>query len=122
MLIADAKRVLTHYMRKAAEGKQTAFDGDGAAEIAAAVDTIVDEAVEKTMTKLMGPRETRPAPTTPIPMRLHCPSCHALHVDKGLFASKPHHTHACQHCGNVWRPAIVETVGVEFLPGFKDGA
>ncbi len=27
--------------------------------------------------------------------------------------------HACQHCGLVWRPAIVATCGVQFLPGFK---
>lgn len=25
-----------------------------------------------------------------------------------------------QHCGMSWRPAVVDTVGVEFLPGFKD--
>ena len=57
---------------------------------------------------------------TPIPMRLPCPDCGELHIDEGEFATKPHHTHACQQCGNVWRPAIVETVGVRFLPGFKD--
>lgn len=57
---------------------------------------------------------------SPIPMRLHCPDCGALHIDEGEFATKPHHTHACQHCGNVWRPAIVATVGVRFLPGFKN--
>lgn len=34
--------------------------------------------------------------------------------------TKLHHTHACQTCGHVWRPAIVNTVGVQFLPGFKD--
>ena len=55
-----------------------------------------------------------------IPMRLHCPGCHELHIDEGEFATRPHHTHACQHCGNVWRPALVATVGVRFLPGFKD--
>lgn len=55
-----------------------------------------------------------------IPMRLHCPACHMLHVDRGEFALRPHHTHACQGCGNVWRPAIVPTIGVRFLPGFKD--
>ena len=33
---------------------------------------------------------------------------------------KSHHTHACQTCGMVWRPAIIATVGVQFLPGFKD--
>lgn len=56
----------------------------------------------------------------PIPMRIVCPECRALHVDEGEFATKPHHTHACQACGNVWRPAIIATVGVRFLPGFKD--
>jgi hypothetical protein len=45
-----------------------------------------------------------------IPMRLECPSCHELHIDEGEFATKAHHTHACQHCGDVWRPAIVHTV------------
>jgi predicted RNA-binding Zn-ribbon protein involved in translation (DUF1610 family) len=56
----------------------------------------------------------------PIAMRLLCPSCGELHVDEGAFATKAHHTHACQACGNVWRPAIVATVGVRFLPGFKN--
>lgn len=58
--------------------------------------------------------------TTPVPMRLHCPECGGLHVDEGEFATKLHHTHACQECGAVWRPAIVPTVGVRFLPGFKN--
>ncbi len=56
----------------------------------------------------------------PIPIRLPCPSCGELHIDKGKFATKPHHTHACQSCGMVWRPAVVHTVGVQFLPGYKD--
>lgn len=63
----------------------------------------------------------------PIEMRLLCPGrnldgtpCGRLHIDEGEFATKPHHTHACQHCGEVWRPAIVPTVGVQFLPGFKN--
>lgn len=54
-----------------------------------------------------------------IPMRLPCPSCGEIHVDVA-FATKPHHTHACQHCGMVWRPSVLNTVGVFFLPGFKD--
>lgn len=57
---------------------------------------------------------------TSIPMRLHCPACGELHLDEGEFATKPHHTHACQGCGAVWRPAVIHTVGVRFLPGFKD--
>lgn len=56
----------------------------------------------------------------PVPMRLRCPGCGALHLDEGEFATKPHHTHACQQCGEVWRPAVVATVGVQFLPGFKN--
>jgi len=56
----------------------------------------------------------------PIPMRLVCEGCGELHIDVGEFATRPHHTHACQNCGMVWRPAIVPTVGVRFLPGFKN--
>lgn len=55
----------------------------------------------------------------PIPMLLWCPECGKRHIDEGEFATKRHHTHACQHCGMVWRPAVVCTVGVVFLPGFK---
>lgn len=56
----------------------------------------------------------------PVPMLLWCPECTDRHIDRGDWKTKPHHTHACQSCGHVWRPAIVETVGVQFLPGFKD--
>ena len=56
----------------------------------------------------------------PVPMRLHCPECHRLHLDEGVWAKKPHHTHSCQYCGLTWRPAVIETVGVRFLPGFKN--
>jgi len=41
-------------------------------------------------------------------------------VDQGEFATRPHRDHACQACGFVWRPALVNTVGVQFLPGYKD--
>lgn len=58
----------------------------------------------------------------PVPMLLWCPECGGRHIDEGDFDTKPHHTHACQHCGHVWRPAIVPTRGVQFLPGFKNGA
>jgi predicted RNA-binding Zn-ribbon protein involved in translation (DUF1610 family) len=57
---------------------------------------------------------------TPIPMRLTCPECGKLHVDEGEFATKVHHTHSCQFCGLTWRPAVEPTVGVRFLPGFKN--
>jgi len=53
-------------------------------------------------------------------MILTCPICRGRHIDKGEFATRIHATHACQHCGLVWRPAIVPTVGVQFLPGFRD--
>lgn len=56
----------------------------------------------------------------PIPMLLVCPECRQRHIDVGDFATKAHHTHACQVCGHVWRPAKVATVGVAFLPGFKN--
>lgn len=41
----------------------------------------------------------------PIPMLLWCPECGERHMDIGEFATRPHHTHACQDCGMVWRPA-----------------
>ena len=56
----------------------------------------------------------------PVPMILTCPVCNARHIDEGVFATKPHHTHSCQSCGMNWRPAIVATCGVQFLPGFKN--
>ena len=59
------------------------------------------------------------APDEPVPMLLWCPACGARHVDEGEFATRPHHAHACQRCGMVWRPALQTTVGVQFLPGFK---
>lgn len=55
-----------------------------------------------------------------IPMLLWCPMCKERHLDVGEFATKVHHTHSCQGCGLTWRPAVVPTVGVEFLPGFKN--
>lgn len=66
---------------------------------------------------------TDPAACTedaPIPMLLWCPECGARHLDEGEFSTHPHHTHACQECGMVWRPAVVCTSGVRFLPGFRN--
>ena len=51
----------------------------------------------------------------PIRMRLVCEQCGTLHIDKGEFSTKPHHTHQCEECGLVWRPAVEATVGVMFL-------
>lgn len=56
----------------------------------------------------------------PVPMLLWCPACKHRHLDAGEFATKAHHTHSCQKCGLTWRPAVVATVGVQFLPGFKN--
>jgi predicted RNA-binding Zn-ribbon protein involved in translation (DUF1610 family) len=72
------------------------------------------EAENERLTRLLNERGA------PIPMLLGCPGCGKRHVDRGEYATKPHHTHACQECGMCWRPAIVATVGVRFLPGFKD--
>lgn len=55
-----------------------------------------------------------------IPMFLTCPRCGARHIDEGQFATKIHATHSCQTCGLTWRPAIQPTVGVKFLPGFRN--
>ncbi len=60
--------------------------------------------------------------TAPIPLILHCPECRTRHIDENDFATRSHATHACQKCGLVWRPAIEPTVGVQFLPGFKNAA
>lgn len=66
-------------------------------------------------------RELGPIPIeAPIPMLLYCPECGGRHIDEGVFSTKPHHTHACQHCGLAWRPAILTTVGVRFLSDFKN--
>lgn len=56
----------------------------------------------------------------PIPMILFCPMCGARHVDKGKFATEPHKSHSCQGCGFTWSPSHRHTVGVQFLPGYKD--
>lgn len=56
----------------------------------------------------------------PIAMRLPCERCGTLHIDVGHFATHPHHTHTCQHCGLNWRPAKEHTVGVQWVPGFKN--
>ncbi len=55
----------------------------------------------------------------PLPILLWCPECNERHIDRGAFATKAHHTHACQFCGHVWRPAVFPTTGVQFLPGFR---
>lgn len=63
---------------------------------------------------------TKLAANMAIPMILTCPSCGDRHIDEGPFAEIAHHTHACQGCGMVWRPAKVNTHGVRFLPGYRN--
>lgn len=65
-------------------------------------------------------RACSPLPILPIPMILNCPECGERHIDSNGWEKKVHTTHACQHCGMVWRPALVPTVGVQFLPGYKN--
>lgn len=55
-----------------------------------------------------------------VPMIIYCPICTERHIDEAEFAEIPHHTHACQSCGHVWRPAKINTHGVQFLPGYKN--
>lgn len=65
-------------------------------------------------------RSDKGDPHAAIPMILFCPNGHR-HIDEEAFAEVAHHTHACQECGIVWRPAKVNTHGVRFLPGYKNG-
>jgi hypothetical protein len=83
---------------------------------------VSEETITFVATPSANPATLRPEPAT-IPMRLPCPACNELHVDEGERLLKPHHTHACQRCGNVWRgepivecadPAIVL---IEFTDG-----
>lgn len=94
--------------------------------IRTAVDFIPEEHFKTYLKELGGARKP-----PPVPMRLPCPGtvpdghgglrmCGVLHIDEGRFATHPHHTHSCQTCGMTWRPAVVATVGVQFLPGFKN--
>lgn len=55
-----------------------------------------------------------------IPMILTCPSCGERHIDECEWELRIHHTHACQSCGMVWRPAKHNTHGVRFLPGYTN--
>ena len=75
--------------------------------------------------------DTPPPPEEPVPLLLWCPSCGERHIDpptpsavgvgdeKIEWAGRPHRTHACQSCGMLWAPAVVPTVGVQFLPNKK---
>jgi hypothetical protein len=63
----------------------------------------------------------------PIDMILHCPACGMQHIDApeetdpatwtaenyGNWTNPPHRSHKCQGCGHIWRPADVDTNGVQ---------
>jgi hypothetical protein len=71
-------------------------------------------------------RELVEAAFAPIDMILHCPRCHAQHIDgpevnhalqaftnpPTPWTNPPHRSHLCRHCGCIWRPADVPTNGV----------
>lgn len=82
--------------------------------------TSLADAKQRLAMLIVRARLAGPLNPSPIAMRLPCPDCGELHLDEGAFATKPHHTHSCQKCGLTWRPAVVHTVGVRFLPGFKN--
>lgn len=56
----------------------------------------------------------------PLPVVLHCPACGRQHIDVPVnlqagWVTPPHTEHGCAFCGARWRPAAIETVGVEAL-------
>ena len=50
-----------------------------------------------------------------VDMMLHCPACHAQHVDAAPWDTRPHRSHLCHSCGHIWRPADVCTNGVPVI-------
>lgn len=106
---------LRYRVRHAAQAR----NGETAAETAAVRPRVVETATDEPRL-LRGDKATSSPSESPVPMLLWCPACGERHIDVGEFATKVHHTHACQDCGVVWRPAVVPTVGVRFLPGFKN--
>jgi ribosomal protein L32 len=74
----------------------------------------------ETMPLFIDKREIEAGDRRTVPMLLTCPICTERHIDEAAFAVKAHHTHACQNCGHVWRPAKINTHGVRFLPGYSN--
>ena len=92
--------------------------GVGSGNVTVAFEDMAE--IHRAIQALMAARRLERDALPPIPMLLVCPNrdCGKRHVDSGKFATTPHRTHACQHCGHVWQPAIANTVGVLFLPGY----
>lgn len=117
MPIETARTVVSLVARQLATGEITELAAcNHVADYGVMAATQLEEYFE-TMVEHFGGRKPQ---SMPIVMRLPCPMCGALHIDEGEFATKPHHTHSCQECGLTWRPAREHTVGVRFIPGFRN--
>lgn len=115
--VARAVGVSAAYISYIERNKHTPSGGDVVERIHKVLGI---EVANETSTPKVDPSEAFWQEPQPIPMILTCPCCGKRHLDEGEYATKTHHTHACQHCGMCWRPAVVPTVGVQFLPGFKN--
>lgn len=78
------------------------------------IDTLMANHIEEFLDDTPAP-ESREA--EPIRMVLHCPKCHAQHIDEPDertpgWNNPPHRSHLCHACGCIWRPADVPTMGV----------
>ncbi len=101
--------------------------GGPLAAVALALETLFEskarEALEgRTLPELV-PQPMKQVIYCPLSAKCECGRprmCGARHVDKGDFATKPHHTHSCQECGGSFRLQKEATVGVAFIPEFKD--
>lgn len=47
-----------------------------------------------------------------IALDLLCQKCSKSHVDRGIWATRLHRTHLCEHCGHEWQPSTEYTVGL----------
>ncbi len=101
--------------------------GIALADVALALETLFEskalQALEgRTLPELV-PQPMKQVIYCPLSAKCECGRprmCGARHVDKGAFATKPHHTHSCQSCGGSFRLQKEATVGVDFIPEFKD--
>jgi hypothetical protein len=101
--------------------------GIGLANVAIALETLFGsralQALEGHTLPELVPQPMKQVIYCPLTAKCECGRprmCGARHVDKGDFATKPHHTHSCQECGGSFRLQKEATVGVAFIPEFKD--